>query len=132
MRERGAGDIARLASHFLTLYKKKHGKPDLRLGAEAEARLCAYRWPGNIRELEHCIEAAVVVCDGAEIDAAQLPLPTERTVLRKVGPFTPRTLADVEKEHIARTLDAVGGNRSEAARVLGIGRNTLLRKLKED
>ena len=135
LRERGAGDIARLAAHFLSLYRKKHGKPELQLGTEAEARLCAHRWPGNIRELEHCIESAVVLCEGREIGPSQLSLPSERGHAPRRAPahdeaFTARTLADVERDHIVTTLRIFGGNRSEAARSLGIGRNTLLRKIK--
>jgi Nif-specific regulatory protein len=134
LRERGPSDIQRLAAHFLALYRKKHGKPALTLGREAEARLYAHLWPGNIRELEHCIESAVVLCDGSSIEAAQLSLPSGRA--RKIedprdDTYVPRPLADVEREHIVATLRFFGGNRSEAARSLGVGRNTLLRKLKE-
>jgi Nif-specific regulatory protein len=136
LRERGDGDIVRLAAHFLGLYKKKHNKLELTLGREAQARLCAYHWPGNIRELEHCIESAVVLCDGGVIGPAQLALPGERVDRsRSVGEprpthTLPRPLAEVEREHIVSTLRFFGGNRSDAARALGIGRNTLLRKLK--
>ena len=131
LRERGPGDVARLARHFLGMYRKKHGKPELQLGAEAEARLCAYRWPGNIRELEHCIESAVVLCEGAVIEAEQLSLPHERRAAHAGSSFVARPLADVERDHIVETLRSVDGNRSEAARSLGIGRNTLLRKLRD-
>ena len=92
----------------------------------------AYRWPGNIRELEHCIESDVVPCGGTVIDAEQLSPPHER---RSPPPassvFVTRPLADVEREHIVATRRSVDGNRSEAARSLGIGRNTLLRELRE-
>jgi Nif-specific regulatory protein len=137
LRERGPGDITRLAAHFLALYKKKHGKPELVLGDAAEARLCAHHWPGNIRELEHCIESAVVLCDGGTIGPTQLSLPGERVsrTMATVSALSsaeavPRALAEVEREHIVATFKMFGGNRSEAARSLGIGRNTLLRKLK--
>jgi Nif-specific regulatory protein len=136
LRERGAEDICRLAEHFLDLYRRKHGKPLLRFGAAALERLRGHRWPGNIRELEHCIESAVVLCDGGQIAAEQLALPAA-TVAPPPGTeagevvFAPRPLAEVEREHVLRTLAAVGDNRSRAAELLGIGRNTLLRKLKE-
>ena len=130
LRERGAADIARLAEHFLAIYGKKHGKA-VALGADAIARLTAYRWPGNIRELEHCIEAAVVLCDGSTIEPAQLSLPNAPPpAAAPSGEYVARTLAEVERDHIVSTLRVFGGNRSEAARALGIGRNTLLRKLK--
>ncbi len=131
LRERGAADVLRLAAHFLALYRKKHGKPELTLGPDAAARLCAHPWPGNIRELEHCIESAVVLGGGGTIDAAQLSLPTAiRAAEPSAAEFAPRPLAEIEREHIIGTLRVTGGNRSEAARALGIGRNTLLRKLK--
>jgi Nif-specific regulatory protein len=157
LRERGPEDIRRLAEHFLDLYRRKHGKPLIRFGTAAQERLARHRWPGNIRELEHCIESAVVLCDGGEIVAEQLALPaaTLATGPGAAGPgasaagasgaagatpsgagpgepeFRPRPLAEVEREHVLRTLAAVADNRSRAAELLGIGRNTLLRKLKE-
>ncbi len=131
LRERGAGDIVRLAAHFLGLYKKKHNKPELTLGADAEARLCAYRWPGNIRELEHCIESAVVMCDGAVIDLSHLALADGRVPIVVEPTWRPRPIAEIEREHIARTLASVEQNRTRAAELLGIGRNTLVRKIRE-
>src|SRR5262249_34691766 len=55
LREPGAEDVIRLAEHFLDVYRRKHGKPLLRFGAAARERLVQHRWPGNIRELEHCV-----------------------------------------------------------------------------
>ncbi|HEX8954595.1 MAG TPA: sigma-54-dependent Fis family transcriptional regulator [Polyangia bacterium] len=132
LRERGAEDIIRLAEHFLDVYRRKHGKPLIRFGAAARERLVQHGWPGNIRELEHCVESAVVLCDGVEIGAEQLALPLgRRGVAAEPAAFVARPLAEVEREHIVKTLAAVDGNRSRAAELLGIGRNTLLRKLKE-
>ena len=134
LRERGAEDVIRLAEHFLEVYRRKHAKPLLRFGSGTRERLVHHRWPGNIRELEHCIESAVVLCEGAEIAPAQLALPASAPTGRAAGgrdePFAPRPLVEVEREHILRTLEAAGDNRSRAAELLGIGRNTLLRKLK--
>ncbi|MCA1664413.1 MAG: sigma-54-dependent Fis family transcriptional regulator [Myxococcales bacterium] len=131
LRERGAEDVVRLAEHFLDVYLRKHGKPLIRFGAAARERLVQHRWPGNIRELEHCVESAVVLCEGSEIGAEQLALPPGRHAGgRKSGEFRVRPLADVEQEHILKTLASVDDNRSRAAELLGIGRNTLLRKLK--
>jgi Nif-specific regulatory protein len=132
LRERGAEDVIRLAEHFLDVYRRKHGKPLLRFGAAARERLVQHRWPGNIRELEHCVESAVVLCEGVEIGAGQLALPLgRRGGAGAGGEFRPRPLAEVEREHILETMAAVDDNRSRAAELLGIGRNTLLRKLKE-
>jgi len=132
LRERGAEDVIRLAEHFLDVYRRKHGKPLLRFGAAARERLVQHRWPGNIRELEHCVESAVVLCEGAEIGPAQLALPLGRHGGGgESGEFRARPLAEVEREHILKTLASVDDNRSRAAELLGIGRNTLLRKLKD-
>ena len=132
LRERGPEDVIRLAEHFLDVYRRKHGKPLLRFGAAARERLVQHRWPGNIRELEHCVESAVVLCERDEVGAEQLALPLgRRGGGGESGEFRPRPLADVEREHILKTLAVAAGNRSRAAEFLGIGRNTLLRKLEE-
>jgi Nif-specific regulatory protein len=132
LRDRGPEDIERLARHFVASASRKHRlSTPPRLTAPAVERLQHYRWPGNVRELEHCIESAVVLSDG-EIRPENLPLaaasmaPTPRA---EGG--TLRALSEVEREHILAVLAAVGHNRSQAAKVLGIGRNTLGRKLKE-
>jgi Nif-specific regulatory protein len=100
-------------------------------------RLKAYRWPGNVRELENCIESAVVLCEGESLEE-HLPLPTvdrpasasgEKAAASASAGLLP--LAEVERRHILRVLDAVKGNRTAAAKALEIGRNTLSRKLKE-
>jgi Nif-specific regulatory protein len=130
--DRGARDIERLAEHFLDLYARKHRRRVRSFTPSALARLVAYDWPGNVRELEHCIESAVVLSRGEEIGEAQLSLPggaASQSAGRGYPPGTP--LRQVERDHILRTLEACGGNRTEAARQLGIGRNTLARKLKE-
>jgi Nif-specific regulatory protein len=140
LRDRGAEDIDRLAHHFLHMYAKKHGKSVRSLAPEARALLRAYAWPGNIRELEHCVESAVVFAGGPELLANHLPLPQPAAAVR-VEPaaddphrlWLPEglTLAEVERRYIALTLAGCEGNRSRAADALGIGRNTLLRKIKE-
>ncbi|WNG37272.1 GAF domain-containing protein [Archangium violaceum] len=141
LRERGGEDIERLTRHFIAAAAKRHRLPLPRLSTGALERLKRYRWPGNVRELENCIESAVVLSEG-EILEEHLPLP-------KVVGATPASaqsgdtaipegptgellpLAEVEKRHILRVLDSVKGNRTAAAKVLQIGRNTLGRKLKE-
>jgi Nif-specific regulatory protein len=97
-------------------------------------RLAGYSWPGNVRELENCLESAVVIMDGDTIRPEDLPLPERESTPPPPGSIPPdriRTLAEVEREHILTALSSVEGNRSEAARLLGIGRNTLARKLRE-
>jgi Nif-specific regulatory protein len=139
LRERGPEDIRRLAEHFVELYARKHRKPVRGLAPAALARLSAHPFPGNIRELEHCIESALALCAGDLIEAEELPLPGER----RPAPAAPPegadglhlpdglTLEEVERRYLLRAIERAGGNRSEAARQLGIGRNTLIRKLHE-
>ncbi len=135
LRDRGRKDLMRLVEHFLDKFSRRHGRPISRITDEALAALSGYPFPGNIRELENCIESAVVLCDDAVIDESDLPLPHVRrrptaSAAGGDGLGDPDlSLADVERLHIQRVLDAVGGNQSEAARRLGIGRNTLARKL---
>jgi Nif-specific regulatory protein len=137
LRERGGDDIEQLARHFLRLYARRHRRPARSIDPVAMSMLRSYPWPGNIRELEHCIESAVVLCRGPALLPSHMSLPRggEAAV---AGPEPPALvdsvglpLAEVEKRHILRTLEAVAGNRTRASTVLGIGRNTLARKLKQ-
>ncbi|RKG87942.1 sigma-54-dependent Fis family transcriptional regulator [Corallococcus terminator] len=144
LRERGAEDIERLARHFIATAARRHRLTAPRLSVAALERLKRYRWPGNVRELENCIESAVVLSEG-EILEEHLPLPSLDRPLSaasaepqaREAPGTSGEaplllpLAEVERRHILRVLEAVKGNRTAAARTLEIGRNTLSRKLKE-
>ena len=140
LRRRGHGDIDRLVDHFLALYRDRHGRPGLELGDRARAALHGHHWPGNVRELEHCLESAVVLCPGKRIEADQLRLPavgglpTPAEISLPEGAFVTRvhSLREVEHAYIRHVLQLHGDNRSAAARVLKIGRNTLLRKLGSD
>ncbi|MBW1809156.1 MAG: sigma-54-dependent Fis family transcriptional regulator [Deltaproteobacteria bacterium] len=131
LKDRGPKDIERLAEHFLDQYARRHRRKARRLSREALARLVTHDWPGNVRELEHCIQSAVVLSKGTTIDQDQLSLPgTAGSSPAKSGYLPGTPLAEVERDHIQRTVESCGGNRTEAARKLGIGRNTLARKLK--
>ena len=137
LRERGAKDIGRLAHHFAASAAKRHGRAVPAITKEAVARLCRYRWPGNVRELENCLESAIVVMEGKEITADDLPLPERLPAFARDSDKPPSqegdrilTLEEVEQRHIQSVLDKVDGNQSLAAKLLGIGRNTLARKLK--
>jgi two-component system response regulator HydG len=106
----------------------------------AKARLLAHAWPGNVRELQNVVKHGAALATGPEVDVDDLPGELLRTP-RAAPPRAPSsdaailrplaTLAEVEREHILRVVDACGGSPSEAARVLGIARNTLWRKLRE-
>jgi transcriptional regulator with GAF, ATPase, and Fis domain len=134
LRARGRADLLRLVEHFVDRYAKRHGRAIRRVTEAALARLLEHHFPGNIRELENCIESAVVLCDQGIIDADDLPLVARGARGRKAtsGPFVgdpDLSLAEIERAHILAVLRACEGNQSEAARRLGIGRNTLARKL---
>ena len=138
LRERGGDDIAQLARHFLRVYARRHGRPARAIDPAAMALLRTHSWPGNIRVLEHCIESAVVLCRGAVVLPAHLSLPQAGAVEEEweepAGEGSAPeglTLAEVEKRHILRVLARCEGNRTRAAQALGIGRNTLARKLKQ-
>ncbi len=132
LRERGVEDIERLARHFVaTAARRHHLRSEPVLTRSALERLTAWHWPGNVRELENCIESAVVLSDG-ELLPEHLPLAeisTSRATEKHSG--APLTLAEAERQHILSVLDRAKGNRTQAAKWLGIGRNTLARKLKE-
>jgi Nif-specific regulatory protein len=141
LRERGPGDVALLAEHFLQRYARRHRRPVRALGPAALQRLQAHTWPGNVRELEHCLESAVVLCREEILEIRHLSLPTSADDEPTQEEPAPRgasaagypagtPLCEVELDHLRRTLAACGGNRSEAAKRLGIGRNTLARKLR--
>lgn len=129
LRSRGGGDLDRLIDHFLWTYARKHRR-ERRFSDAARARLHAHSWPGNVRELEHCIEAAVVLSDGPVV-------PAEVLALSPAAPVGPRfetglePLREVEQRYVQWVLERCDGNRSEAARRLEIGRNTLARKLSD-
>jgi len=132
LRERGPQDVLHLAEHFLDLFRRRHRRKLRGFAPDAAARLQSHRWPGNVRELEHCVEAAVVLCDGDWIRDEHLSLPSAEGGRRGAAGYPPNTpLDEVVQDHIRRTVDACGGNQTEAARLLGIGRNTLRRRITE-
>ena len=125
-------DIPLLAQHFLARAAARHGRAGLRLAPETLVALAARSWPGNVRELENVIEQAVVMGDGPVIAPADIggtggAAPSHELDYRgAVGAAVDQT----ERALIARALAAAGQNRTAAARLLGIGRRTLLYKLK--
>lgn len=128
-------DILALASHFLSIYREKNKKELREISGKALDLLVRYDWPGNIRELENCIERAVVIARGEIIAPADLPpqiqaLSSEKEDSEVRFP-SGISLQEVEKALILRTLEDTGGNRSRAAEILGINRRTLQMKLKE-
>ena len=127
-------DIPLLTAHFLTRSAKRHGRAVPTLSPEAMALFLEHPWPGNVRELEHTIERAVLLAETDTILPGDLPPRLQGAPSGGDSAETtakPRRLDEVEREHILRTLDAYAWNQARAAEALGIGRNTLWRKLKD-
>jgi two-component system response regulator HydG len=125
-------DIRVLAQHFLRVYAAKNGRKLDGFSAEAVERLESYAWPGNVRELENLVERSVVLARKDRIDAEDLPeevmgvkRPPRDAILELVG--TP--LADIERRLLDETLRITGGNKTQAAKLLGIDVRTVARKL---
>lgn len=128
LRERRS-DIPLLARHFLELYGERFGRPGLLLSHEALAALMSHAFPGNVRELENAIQAAIALAPGETISVDDLRLETDAPQATAADALT--SLDEVERRHIEQVLQAVGGNRQAAARILGIDRTTLYRKLRQ-
>ncbi len=129
-------DIPALAAHFFALFRDKNKKELRDLSGKALDLLTRYDWPGNIRELENCIERAVIMARGEVIAPADLPpgiqaLSSAEKELAGLALPSGVSLQEVEKTLILKTLEDTGGNRTRAAEILGINRRTLQNKLKD-
>jgi two-component system response regulator HydG len=133
LRARGA-DVLMLAQHFARNLAQRTSRPALGISRAAAEKLSDYPWPGNVRELENTIERALALADHDQILAEDLP---ERVrshrktdlLLASDDPATLVPLEVVERRYVARVLEACGGNKTLAARILGVDRKTLYRKL---
>ena len=129
MRER-KGDIADLARRFLNRYATMYNRTDMTLSDEAAERIEQLPWPGNIRELQHAMEKAVILTDGnvigPEVFASK---PTTESIA--IDTKEPQTLDEMEKAMIAKTIRLCGGNLSQVAQQLDISRQTLYNKIKK-
>ncbi len=157
LRQRGE-DIPLLAAYFLQRFSSEYSRPVCRLSDASLARLASYAWPGNVRELENCVRRAVLLCAGEVISETQLMIPGQeisgdRDVLsreqlikrlrEKLEDILPEIIGFsrqnihanviemVEEILIRRALDITGNNQVQAARMLGISRNTLRHRLKK-
>ncbi len=132
LRERGR-DTVLLARHLLTRAAAALRKGPLRLSAAAEDMLLACGWPGNVRELRNVMERAAIVCESGEVDVEHLPGELQAAAFVRgqtaKGSGAVPSLAEVERRYIAQVVEGAGGNLSEAARLLGIARNTLKARL---
>ncbi len=143
-------DIHPLVIHFLEHYKQKTGRFISGISKDALQALITYNWPGNVRELENAIERAVIIASGRQIELEDLPeaiskialqerdrIKVERAKAASEGRTTtfeitvPSSMEEIERLAIEATLDYTAGDKSHAARALGIGRKTLYRKLEQ-
>ena len=143
-------DIHPLVIHFIEHYKQKTGRFIAGISKDALQALITYEWAGNVRELENAIERAVIIASGRQIELEDLPEAISKMALRErdrvkverakaasEGRTTtfevtvPSSMEEIERQAIEATLDYTNGDKSHAARALGIGRKTLYRKLEQ-
>ncbi len=122
-------DIPLLVHHFIAKYDEKRKKDVRGISSKAMKMLVQYDWPGNVRELENIIERAIVLTKEKRIEPQDLFYPANITARKSW--ITPESLSldDIERDHIKKVLEIAAGNKSEAARLLGIDRKTLRAKL---
>ena len=128
LRERSE-DLEQLAREFLKVFAMKHGRSAKQFSPQAWRFLRAYDFPGNVRELANIIERAVIVSTGPELEAVDLPESTRVAAALRERKARRPSLAEVESEYIRETLSATKGNKTEAARILGISRKNLYERL---
>jgi transcriptional regulator with GAF, ATPase, and Fis domain len=125
LRQRGP-DIRRLIDHYLNHFRHQHGRPTLTISDAAMQRLLTFQWPGNVRQLRNVIDSAVVMAEGNEI------LPEDLGIIDTVEqPLESLKLDYWERKLIAQALDRCSGNVPEAAKLLGLSRATLYRKIED-
>ncbi len=131
-------DIPLLVNHFLNKLTNELNKPAKQISDSAMQKLLSYHWPGNIRELENVLERAVVLCDREFIDIKDLPLLNSATSEKLPSDVLDRfrlnlndTLATIEKQLIERAMNETAGNKSQAAKLLGIQTSLLYYKLEK-
>ena len=133
LRSRGR-DILLLAQRFLERFAKRAGKETRVISEPAVEKLLAYQWPGNVRELENCMERAVTMTQHDHILIDDLPekvrdYKVSHVIAASDDPADLVTMEEVERRYIRRVLELVGGNKSQAAKILGFDRKTLYRRI---
>jgi DNA-binding NtrC family response regulator len=132
-----AEDVEPLALHFAATFAHTYGRRLRWISLDALRRIRAYTWPGNVRELRNVIDRAVLLCRGSTLSSDDLllgedaPRGSPREPVEEGGYSPTLSLSDVEARHIRSVIRHTGGHLGEAARVLGIHRNTLTRKVQE-
>lgn len=123
-------DILPLIEHFMNIHSERNGKAKPSISREALALLTSYDWPGNVRELEHVIENILILSDGETIHPVDFPATIKKEPGGGAVAEKP-SLKELEKAYILECLRKESWNRTAAARMMGIGRNTLWRKLRD-
>lgn len=126
LRER-TGDIPILADYFLKMYSRKYNKPGLQIPRSTITRLGKYPWPGNIRELRHAIERAVILCEGNVLEFGDLV--TDLSVHINTSNESTLNLQEIERRYILKAISKNRGNITKAAEDLGLARAALYRRL---
>jgi serine/threonine-protein kinase PknK len=140
-------DIPPLIDHFLSLFAVRYRRDRRTLSRDAVRKICAYHWPGNVRQLEHVLLSAWLMSEQAEIVAEDIELPTPtsrpaaaseirfptpaRTPSARARAASPEEFKTVERERILSALTACNWNRAQAAKLIGLPRRTFYRRLKE-
>lgn len=129
LRER-VTDIPLLAEHFLKMYARKYQKPNLKFAADTVKKLQAYNWPGNIRELRHAVERAIILCDGDQLEPNDFML---QNLIEEEGEtaLPSYNLDDLEKWAVQKSMTRHQGNITRAAEELGLTRAALYRRLEK-
>ncbi|WP_268124366.1 sigma-54-dependent transcriptional regulator [Roseivirga pacifica] len=122
-------DIEILATHFINVFGKKYNKDKVRIDAATMAKLKKYSWPGNIRELEHAIERAIILADGNKLSTQDFLLNTSKVTESSDSEIM--NLSEMEKRLILKALDKHQGNVTRAAKELGIDRLALYRRMQK-
>ncbi|MEM6380378.1 MAG: sigma 54-interacting transcriptional regulator, partial [Bacteroidota bacterium] len=130
LRER-IGDIPLLVQHFLKIYKKKYHKYDLKIDPSAMRALEQFNWPGNIRELRHAVERAVILCDGVSLNTDDFLLSNTQQGQDDMQDLDNYNLETIERWGIRKVLTKHAGNISKAADELGLTRATLYRRMEK-
>jgi Nif-specific regulatory protein len=127
-------DIRELTIHFLNKFSREMGKSIRNIDPKAMDALKAYHWPGNIRELANVLERAVVLGEGEIISVHDLPqdlVPSEPALTPRTEAALPEEMGQIEKQRIIDALETAKGNKSEAARMLGLKWGTFYSKIKK-
>jgi DNA-binding NtrC family response regulator len=128
LRQRGE-DIVLLARYFLESFAEKYERPALFWGADFSAALQAHSWPGNVRELRNAMERLSVLAPGPTLTAGDMQQFCLSAIVQEKSDFAPMSLAEAERQAIEKALIASAGNKTQAARLLGITPKTLNAKL---